>query len=164
MIDRAVTIVSQVEAPADPVGDVLALEEAAAVVSGRWKHAILRIVAEGPRRRAEITRALPAAATAKVVTEQLRALQADGIVERVDRRAECGHGARHVVYALTPLGRELIPAVCALGRWGAIRRRVRSANARPGGDGWSCQPRSSTAHVQSTSTCVTTGARITPVR
>lgn len=147
-----------------PVDEALALEEAAAVVSGRWKHAILRIVAGGPRRRAEITRSLPPTATAKVITEQLRALEADGIVERVDRRAVRGRGARHVVYALTLLGHELMPAVCALGRWGAFRRRAHALDLRSGAGGWTGQPRSRTAHVQSTNTCVTTDAGSNPVR
>ncbi|GJG89674.1 hypothetical protein tb265_48550 [Gemmatimonadetes bacterium T265] len=106
---------------------VLALEAAVQLVAQRWKPAVVLCLAAGPRRRRDLEQHLPRGVSAKVLTEQLRALEADGIVRRVDR-TPAGHG-RHVTYSLTDLGQALAPAVASLAQWavdhgvGAGRRR-----------------------------------------
>lgn len=116
----------------DPGHVVLALEAAVQLVAQRWKSAVVLCLASGPRRRRDLEQHLPRGVSAKVLTEQLRALEADGIVRRVDR-TPAGHG-RHVTYSLTDLGQALAPAVASLAQWavnhniGAGRRRCLFTN------------------------------------
>lgn len=99
----------------DPGSEVLALEAAVQLVAQRWKSAVVLCLAAGPRRRRDLEQHLPRSVSAKVLTEQLRALEADGIVRRLDR-TPAGHG-RHVTYSLTDLGQALAPAVASLAKW-----------------------------------------------
>ena len=89
------------------------LYTAIGVVSGRWKPMIIQRLARGPHGFGELQRAMPRV-TAKVLREQLRQLQADGIVKR--RALEPARlGVR---YALTPYAKTLDPVFGALVRWG----------------------------------------------
>ena len=72
--------------------------------------------------------------SAKVLTEQLRALEADGLVYRVDR-TPAGHG-RHVTYALTELGQTLGPAVRSLAQWAVEHRGDLLRGRRNSFRGW----------------------------
>ncbi|MFM7675220.1 MAG: winged helix-turn-helix transcriptional regulator [Synechococcus sp.] len=92
-------------------------ELALRVIQGRWKLLILRELLEGVRRFSDLQRALATVqqgVSQKVLTAQLRELEADGVVERtiypeVPPRVE---------YALTELGRELLPVLEGLHAWG----------------------------------------------
>ena len=95
-----------------------AVERAAGALCARWKPTILLLLASGARRRSELDRCLPVAVSQKVLTEQLRGLESDGLVARVDHRALRHAGRRHVTYALTPAGEQLSDVVRALARWG----------------------------------------------
>ena len=120
----------------DPGIVVLALEAAVQLVAQRWKSAVVLCLAAGPCRRRDLEHHLPRSISAKVLTEQLRALEADGIVRRVDR-TPAGHG-RHVTYSLTDLGQALAPAVENLAQWAVDhglgthggRRRLRNDGGR----------------------------------
>ena len=92
-----------------------ALELVLQMIANRWKPSILLYLADGAQRRRDLERYLPRYVSAKVLTEQLRALETDGLVYRVDR-TPAGHG-RHVTYALTELGQTLGPAVRILAGW-----------------------------------------------
>ena len=66
----------------------------------------------GPQRHGELRRRLPGI-TQKVLTETLRGMEADGLVER---RVLKESAPQHVEYGLTELGatlREPLAAVCA---------------------------------------------------
>ena len=83
------------------------------VIGGRWKVLILYHLFDGVKRFSELQRALPGV-TQKMLTQQLRELEGDGIVSRtvypqVPPRVE---------YAMTPLGKTLQPVVKAMCRWG----------------------------------------------
>lgn len=97
-----------------------ALERAAAVLCARWKPTLVLLLAAGARRRGDLDRCLPEGVSTKVLTEQLRGLEADGVVERIDYRAIRHAGQRHVTYTLTPAGGELSEVVRSLARWGAM--------------------------------------------
>jgi DNA-binding HxlR family transcriptional regulator len=88
------------------------LEAIVAVLGGKWKPGILFNLLERPLRFAELRRKL--GVTEKVLTQQLRELQAHGVVER--------HASPHipprVTYSLTPYGRTLRPILQRMGRWG----------------------------------------------
>ncbi len=106
------------------------IERATAVLCGRWKPTLVILLTDGARRRGELDRCLPDDVSPKVLTDQLRGLEADGIVARVDYRALRRRGQRHVTYALTPAGKELSDVVRALAQWGA--QHVAGDLDRPG--------------------------------
>lgn len=93
--------------------EVCPLYTAIGVVSGRWKPMILQRLRSGPRGFGELQRAMPRV-TAKVLREQLRQLQADGLVTR--RALIPAH--RGVQYCLTPYATTLDPVFDALLAWG----------------------------------------------
>lgn len=99
-------------APVDQVEEC-GLERALAVIKGKWKPTIIWELHEQPLRFGELKRRM-AGITEKVLFEQLRQLEADGIVHR---EVHDGLPAR-VDYSLTDCGAGLNAAVHALGEWG----------------------------------------------
>jgi DNA-binding HxlR family transcriptional regulator len=93
--------------------DACPLYTAIGVVSGRWKPMIIQRLARGPHGFGELQRAMPRV-TAKVLREQLRQLQADGLVKR-RALAPARLGVR---YTLTPYAKTLNPVFGALLQWG----------------------------------------------
>lgn len=91
-----------------------ALARALDHVGGRWTLLIVRELLLGPKRFTDLGDNLPGIAT-NLLTDRLRALQADGIVHR----RELPPPAASVVYELTELGRGLEEPVHALVRWGS---------------------------------------------
>lgn len=99
------------------------LEVIVAVLGGKWKPGILFNLMNGPLRFAELRSKL--GVTEKVLTQQLRELQAHGVVARhaVDARPP------RVTYALTSYGTTLRPILIRMGEWGEghlARLRVES--------------------------------------
>ena len=89
------------------------LTAALAAIGGKWKMIIIYWLAEEPTHFAGLRRKM-SSISQKVLTQQLRELRADAIV---DRRA----GERlsdPVVYSLTPYGRSLLPLVENVRAWG----------------------------------------------
>jgi DNA-binding HxlR family transcriptional regulator len=89
------------------------LTAALAAIGGKWKLIIIYWLAEEPTHFAALRRKMDGISQ-KVLTQQLRELQADGLVHR--RAAE--RRAAPVVYSLTPYGRSLLPLVQRVRRWG----------------------------------------------
>jgi DNA-binding HxlR family transcriptional regulator len=89
------------------------LTAALAAIGGKWKMIIIYWLAEEPAHFAELRRKMPGISP-KVLTQQLRELQADAIVHRraAARRSE------PVVYSLTPYGQSLMPLVESVRIWG----------------------------------------------
>ncbi|MEC3973921.1 winged helix-turn-helix transcriptional regulator [Amycolatopsis sp. H20-H5] len=93
-----------------------AVELAVDVIGGKWKPVILAHLKEGVHRYGELRRRVPAISE-KMLTQQLRELEADGLVRR-----ESLEGRRpHVEYRLTEEGDRLRPALTALYEWGERR-------------------------------------------
>lgn len=92
-------------------GQFCGLARALDVVGDRWNLLIVRELLPGPLRYNELKTSLAGIAT-NLLTERLRSLEANGIVERQ-------LGDTGVVYALTPWGAELREPMESLGRWGA---------------------------------------------
>ncbi len=91
------------------------LDAAVDVVGGKWKPMILWALSTRPHRFGELRRQLDGISE-KVLIQQLRELQRDGIVERrVHEQVP-----PKVVYSLTPLGETLDTALAPLGTWGEI--------------------------------------------
>jgi DNA-binding HxlR family transcriptional regulator len=83
------------------------------IIGGRWKVLILWQLFQGERRFSELFRAL-AGITQKMLTQQLRELEKDGIVHR----QVYPQIPPKVEYSLTPLGESLRPVVDAMCEWG----------------------------------------------
>ncbi|HTD59405.1 MAG TPA: helix-turn-helix domain-containing protein [Gemmatimonadaceae bacterium] len=76
------------------------------IIGGKWKPGILWQLHDGPRLFSDLQRSLPRI-THKVLTSQLRQLERDDIVSRVN-------GA----YVLSPFGRTLRRSLDELAGWG----------------------------------------------
>ena len=83
------------------------------VIQGRWKLLILRELIHGVRRFSDLQRSLRSVSQ-KVLTAQLRELEADGVVLRTVH----AQVPPRVDYALTTLGHELIPVLQSLHAFG----------------------------------------------
>ena len=83
------------------------------VIGGRWKPTILFHMKDRPRRFNELRRLIPDI-TQRMLTLQLRALEADGIVLRTVH----DQVPPRVDYALSPYGRTLGPILDAMEVWG----------------------------------------------
>jgi DNA-binding HxlR family transcriptional regulator len=89
------------------------LHEAVELIGKRWTGAILAVLLEGGAMRfSEIAQAVPALSD-RLLSERMKELEARGIVER---RVSDGAPVR-VEYELTPMGRELAPAMRELKAW-----------------------------------------------
>ncbi|WP_460542888.1 winged helix-turn-helix transcriptional regulator [Glycomyces halotolerans] len=95
------------------------------VVGGKWKLHLMWVLAEGPQRFGRIRRMLDGVSE-KVLAENLRQLEASGVVHR-ELFAEV---PPRVEYSLTPLGRELNEALAPLDEWGHRHREVLTARGR----------------------------------
>jgi DNA-binding HxlR family transcriptional regulator len=98
------------------------LYTAIGVIEGRWKPMLFQRLARRPHGFGELRRAMPGVA-GKVLREQLRQMQRDGLVAR--RALSPVH--RGVRYELTPYGRTLAPVFQALWKWGGTHLRRRDA-------------------------------------
>lgn len=98
-------------------------------LGGAWTPNVLWYLREGPRRFNELRRDL-VGVSAKVLSQRLQRLQADGIVER----RVMPTSPPTVEYELTDLGREILPAVDAIVEVGhrLKDRRAETARRRPG--------------------------------
>ncbi|MDF0605338.1 helix-turn-helix transcriptional regulator [Neisseriaceae bacterium TC5R-5] len=84
------------------------------VIGGKWKCAILCHLLEHPRRTGELRRLL-AGVSQKVLTEQLRELEQDGII----LRTVYPQVPPKVEYQVTPLGNSLKDIIFAMCEWGS---------------------------------------------
>jgi DNA-binding HxlR family transcriptional regulator len=89
------------------------LDAALAVIGGKWKPLILFHLGHGTRRYGELRRAV-GSVTDKMLIQQLKELQADGIIERRDFEEI----PPRVEYSLTAFGRTLARALRPLCVWG----------------------------------------------
>jgi DNA-binding HxlR family transcriptional regulator len=102
------------------------VEHAVSVIEGRWKLLILHhLLIKAPRRFSDLTRAIPGV-TQKMLIQQLRALEAAGVVSRI----AFPEVPPHVEYALTPAGAALEPVLNALHDWAASEHLEATASGR----------------------------------
>jgi DNA-binding HxlR family transcriptional regulator len=96
----------------NPVGGC-PLTAALAALGGKWKLIIVYWLAESPKHFAALRKAMPAISQ-KVLTQQLRELTSDGIVNRQPK----GAIPAPVEYSLTDYGRSVLPLVEDVRVWG----------------------------------------------
>ena len=89
------------------------LTAALAAIGGKWKLIIVYWLSESPRHFAGLRREMPGISQ-KVLTQQLRELIADRIVQRQPH----GPVPATVEYSLTEYGHSLLPLVEAIRLWG----------------------------------------------
>ncbi|HXD31139.1 MAG TPA: helix-turn-helix domain-containing protein [Pyrinomonadaceae bacterium] len=92
-----------------------AVEAALEVIGGKWKAAILFRLLDGKKRFNEIKRLFPSL-TQRILTQQLRELERDGVIER-KVYAEI---PPKVEYSLTEFGRTLETVLRLLSEWGKV--------------------------------------------
>lgn len=103
--------------PYTPETAAVDVEKALKMLEGRWKLLILfQLFDGGVRRFSELERAIPAV-TQKMLAQQLRQLEKDGIVSR----RVYPEIPPKVEYSLTFWGQSLCPALDSLLKWAAKR-------------------------------------------
>jgi DNA-binding HxlR family transcriptional regulator len=95
-------------------------------LKGKWKVNIIWHLSFGTKRFAELRRLLHSVSE-KVLAEQLRQLEASGVVSREATPSK----VPRVAYSLTPQGRDLIPSLEALCAWGPRQFHIKPALVRP---------------------------------
>ncbi|WKL49592.1 helix-turn-helix domain-containing protein [Flavobacterium pectinovorum] len=83
------------------------------LIGGRWKSIILFLLADHTRRFGEIVVRMPSISR-KVLTEQLKELEADGLITRKKYKEM----PPRVEYSLTDLGKSLKPILKDMATWG----------------------------------------------
>ncbi|MDX2283957.1 MAG: helix-turn-helix domain-containing protein [Bacteroidia bacterium] len=94
------------------------------LIGGKWKPVILHLVRNGCNRFGMLQRAIPAISK-QMLTQQLRELEEDGLLERTIF-AEI---PPRVEYAISPYGQTLFPVLDAMSGWG--RQDLASRSAAP---------------------------------
>lgn len=89
-----------------------AVEAALSLIDGKWKGVVLYHLLEGTHRFNEIRRRIPNV-TQRMLTNQLRELEADGLI----LRTVYAEVPPKVEYSLTARGRSLEPVIAALKAW-----------------------------------------------
>ncbi|MGI8331555.1 winged helix-turn-helix transcriptional regulator [Actinomadura scrupuli] len=97
----------------DVLEESCATRQALERLAAKWRVLVIYALLAGPQRHARLRRRLPGI-TQKVLTETLRAMEVDGLVER---RVLKDTAPQHVEYALTDLGKTLQEPLAAICDW-----------------------------------------------
>ena len=101
------------------------VEAAVSLIDGKWKGVILFHLIERTARFNELRRRIPGA-TQRMLTNQLRELEADGLIIR----KVYAQVPPKVEYSLSPTGRTLIPVLNSLKAWGDANTGLFKAQTR----------------------------------
>lgn len=96
------------------------------VIGGKWKMLLVWTLVQRPHRYGALRRALPHISE-KMLIQQLRQLEADGLVHR----EQFPEVPPRVEYSLTARGRTLTPILSQLSDWGRTHLADRLAPASP---------------------------------
>jgi DNA-binding HxlR family transcriptional regulator len=110
--------------PKRTYGEGCGIAHALDLVGERWALLVIRELLLGPKRFTDLRAGIPHVSP-NVLSERLRELERAGVVAR----RKLGPPAGSRVYELTEWGRELEPAVLALGRWGSRSPRFPAGRA-----------------------------------
>ena len=112
-------------------------ELALTVMGGKWKPIILyHLGQDGVRRFSELRRSMPDV-TDRMLTRQLRELEADGLITREVYKQV----PPRVEYTLTSLGLGLFPILIAMREWGALYEKSQGAAHNPAGEAYDASRR-----------------------
>ena len=104
--------------------DCRAISDVLARIGDKWSVLVVTRLGQGPMRFNELRRAI-GGISQRMLTLTLRGLERDGLATRTVFATI----PPRVDYALTPLGRDLLEPVSALGAW-ALRNQAKIARAR----------------------------------
>jgi DNA-binding HxlR family transcriptional regulator len=110
-------------------GDCRAISDVLARIGDKWSVLVVTRLGAGPLRFNELRRSI-GGISQRMLTLTLRGLERDGLVTRTIFPTI----PPRVDYALTPLGRDLLKPVSALGEW-ALSNQAKIARARERFDG-----------------------------
>jgi DNA-binding HxlR family transcriptional regulator len=102
----------QVPAPGNVYDAACPSRSVLELISGKWPLLIVPLLARGPERNNELLRKVDGISQ-KMLSQTLRELERNGLVERIDYRTV----PPHVEYRLTELGQSLSRALGAVDRW-----------------------------------------------
>lgn len=111
-------MIKKTELPACPVATTISL------IGNKWKPLIIRNLLQGSQRFKVLHYGIEGI-SAKVLTENLRQLEDDGLVKREVFADEI---PVRVEYSLTSLGNQMKPIINALAEWGTIYKQNFSKN------------------------------------
>jgi DNA-binding HxlR family transcriptional regulator len=97
----------------DVLEESCATRQALERLAAKWRVLLIYALLAGPQRPGRLRRRLPGISQ-KVLTETLRSMESDGLVER---RVVKDSAPQHVEYALTDLGRTLQEPLTAICTW-----------------------------------------------
>ena len=89
------------------------IEVTFSLINGKWKHRIAKELSQGPVRYGRLAREIPEISS-KVLTQQLKELEADGLVARTI----FAEVPLRVEYSLTAMGTSIFSVFKELRRWG----------------------------------------------
>lgn len=92
---------------------------ASSIIGGQWALAICCYLINGKHRFGELKKRLPNI-TERMLTLQLRKLEADNIV----KRTVYAEVPPRVEYELTPIGYKLKAIIAELGKWGKLHKKA----------------------------------------
>lgn len=104
-------------------GNSCPVEVTLSVVAGKWKVIILKYLGGGTKRFSELQRSIPQI-TRKMLTQQLRELENDGLIIRT----VYPQVPPKVEYALSDYGKTFYPVLESMAEWG-YNHMERSASA-----------------------------------
>ncbi len=99
--------------------------DAIELLSNKWRIAVLHLLSPGPLRTSELQRALEQVSP-KVLTQTLRGMERDGLVERTVFSVS----QFRVEYGLTDMGRSVLVPLRELCLWARANRERRDAARR----------------------------------
>jgi DNA-binding HxlR family transcriptional regulator len=91
------------------------------VIEGKWKPIVVDSLKRGTLRFGQLRRHV-SEATQKVLTEQLRELENDGIIVRRTSQKRW----ERVEYSLTSYGRTLVPVLTLMAKWGKGHKKFQA--------------------------------------
>lgn len=110
-----------------PISAATDAEKAFKLVEGRWKLLILfNLFGGNIKRFSDLERGIPGISQ-KMLIQQLRQLEADGLVKRIVHHQV----PPKVEYCMTDWGQALCPAMDALLKWSELREELTSPDSKP---------------------------------
>lgn len=83
------------------------------IIGGKWKPVIIHLIRNDSTRYSQMQKGMPEASK-QTLTNQLRELEADGVIERI----VYAEVPPRVEYRITPFGNTLLPIIDAMKVWG----------------------------------------------
>jgi DNA-binding HxlR family transcriptional regulator len=96
--------------------------DAIELLSNKWRITVLHVLGPGPLRANELQRAI-AGVSPKMLTQTLRGMERDGLIERRVQRIK----PAHVEYALTKMAEDVVPLLRSLCVWAEDHAEKRDA-------------------------------------